>query len=210
MIVLHQMRNHVGLHILRKLRNTSDEIFQPVGEIPCGFCGLDDCITQLTTSFIKKKHGQATIVSTCRYHHSKMNYKAASVSSKHAPCTNIPIQCSFCPPTSSGSPQTIWKYNAVNHFIIEHSNSASIPGELLVQMVIRKAEEKAMGIQEQDTIDYREKFAIPDSDGLEPEERTDVHKRSRSETMSTVHSQDSTHHQPGKKTRLELGNIFEQ
>ena len=34
-------------------------------------------------------------------------------------------------------------------------------------MVIRKAEEKAMGIQEQDTVDYREKFAIPDSDGLE-------------------------------------------
>ena len=91
-----------------------------------------------------------------------MNYKAASVSSKNAPCTNIPIQCSLCPSPSSGSPQTIWKYNAVNHFIIEHSNSASIPGELLVQMVIRKAEEKAMGIQEQDTIDYREKFAIPE------------------------------------------------
>lgn len=201
------MHNHVGLHILCKLRDTSDQIFQPVGEIPCGFCGLDGCITQLAMSFIGKKCGQATIVSTCLYHHSKMNYKAASVSSKNAPCTNIPIQCSLCP-------QTIWKYNAVNHFIIEHSNSdhsPSIPGELLVQMVIRKAEEKAMGIQEQDTIDYRERFAIPDSDGLEPEERTDVHKRSRSDTMSTVHSQDSyTHHQPSKKTRLELGNIFEQ
>ena len=33
-------------------------------------------------------------------------------------------------------------------------------------MVTRKAEEKAMGIQEQDTVDYME---IPDSDGLEPE-----------------------------------------
>ena len=41
-------------------------------------------------------------------------------------------------------------------------------------MVIRMAEEKAMGIQEQDTVDYRERFAIPDSDGLEPEERTCV------------------------------------
>ena len=53
---------------------------------------------------------------------------------------------------------------------------------LIVQMVTRKAEEKAMGIQEQDIVDYRERFAIPDSDGLEPEERTTVYKRSRSDT----------------------------
>ena len=60
--------------------------------------------------------------------------------------------------------------------------------------------EKAMGIQEQDTVDYREKFAIPDSDGLEPEERTPVSKRSRSDTTSTVHSQDIyTHHHSGKR-----------
>ena len=49
-------------------------------------------------------------------------------------------------------------------------------GDFLVQMVIRKAEEKAMGIQEQDTVDYREKFAIPDSDGLEPEENPCIQK----------------------------------
>ena len=53
------------------------------------------------------------------------------------------------------------------------------------------AEEKAMGIQEWDTVDYRERVAIPDSDGLEPEERTAVYKRSRSDTTSTIHSQDS-------------------
>ena len=52
----------------------------------------------------------------------------------------------------------------------------------MVQIVTRKAEEKGMGIQEQDTVDYRERFAIPDSDGLEPEERTAVYKRSRSDT----------------------------
>ena len=143
------------------------------------------------------------------YH--QMNYKASSVFSEKSPCTNILIQCSLCPPTSFGSPQTIWKYNAVNHFIIEHSNSdhsPSIPGDFLVQMVIRKAEEPAMGIQEQDTVDYRERFAIPDIDGLEPEEYT---KDLGHNTTSTVHSQVSyTHHQAGKKTRLELGNIFEQ
>ena len=47
----------------------------------------------------------------------------------------------------------------------------------LVQIVTRKAKEKAMGIQEQDTVDYRERFAIPDSDGLEPEGRIAVYKK---------------------------------
>ena len=60
----------------------------------------------------------------------------------------------------------------------------------MVQIVTRKAEEKAMGIQEQDTVDYRQRFAIPESDGLEPEERTAVYKRSQT-LHSTVHSQDS-------------------
>jgi hypothetical protein len=41
-----------------------------------------------------------------------------------------------------------------------------------------------MGIQEQDTIDHRERFVITDSDGLEPEKRTDVHKRSRSDNFN--------------------------
>ena len=52
----------------------------------------------------------------------------------------------------------------MNHFTTEHSSldhSFSIPGELLVQVVIRKAEEKTIGIQEQDTVDFRDKFAIP-------------------------------------------------
>ena len=66
------------------------------------------------------------------------------------------------------------------------------------------------GIQEQDTVDYRDKITIPSSDSSEPEERTDVHKRSRSDTVSATHSQDSyTHHQPSKKTRLELDNVSE-
>ena len=67
----------------------------------------------------------------CLYHHSKMNYKTISVFSEKPPYTNTPIWYSLCPPTLSGSLQTIWKYNAVNHFIIEHSNSdhsPSIPG----------------------------------------------------------------------------------
>ena len=63
------------------------------------------------------------------------------------------------------------------------------------------------------TADYRDRFAIPDSEGPEPEEeRADVlvQKRSRSDTVSTTHSQDSyTHNQPGKRTRLDLDYILE-
>ena len=83
LIVLHQMCNHVGFHILHKLQNTSDQVFQPIDKIPCVFVVW--MVVQLATSFIKKKRGQATIVSTCLYHHSKMNHKAASVFSKKSP-----------------------------------------------------------------------------------------------------------------------------
>ena len=45
------------------------------------FLWFGGCV-KLATGFIKKKHGQATTVSTCLYHHSKINYKATSVFSK--------------------------------------------------------------------------------------------------------------------------------
>ena len=52
-------------------------------------------------------------------------------------------QCSnTLPPSSSGNPQTIWKYNALYHWISEHSNNGTIleiPGELLVKVFIHKA-----------------------------------------------------------------------
>ena len=40
------------------------------------------------------------------------------------------------------NPQTIWKYNALYHWISEHSNNGTIleiPGELLVKVFIHKA-----------------------------------------------------------------------
>lgn len=63
-----------------------------------------------------------------------------------------------------------------------------------------------MGIQEQVAADYKDRFAIPNSEGPEPEKKGAdvlVHKRSRSDTVPKPHSQDSyTHNQSGKKTRL--------
>ena len=44
----------------------------------------------------------------------------------------------------------------------------------------------------------------------DPEDTADVvHKRSRSDTVSTTHSQDSSHHQLEKRSRLDLDDISE-
>jgi hypothetical protein len=72
-----------------------------------------------------------------------MQYKQAAIFSNTMPCTNVPIHCPLCPTSVSGNPQTIWKYNALYHLIIEHSNDGivpEIPGELLVKIFIYKQE----------------------------------------------------------------------
>ena len=126
-----------------------DEL-QQIGENPCGFCGLNDCLTSL----LEKKAGNSikfTITSNCPYYYECMQYKNAAVSSNNMPCTNIPIHCPVCPLSFSGNPQTIWKYNALYHLISEHSSSGiipEIPGELLVKMFIHKTEEEALGIDQ--------------------------------------------------------------
>ena len=162
----------------------TDEL-QQIGENPCGFCGLDGCFTSL----LEKKSGNSikfTITSNCSYHYECMQYKNATVSSNNMPCTNVPIHCPLCPPSFSGNPQTIWKYNALYHLISEHSNNGiipEIPGELLVKMFIHKAEEEALGIDQNATEKYRRDNQIPDSDGFAMIMPRD--KRGRSETMST-------------------------
>ena len=101
-------------------------------------------------------------------------------------CTNVPIHCPLCPPAVSGDPPTIWKYNALYHLISEHSSRSTpplIPGQLLVQMFINKEEEQAIGISEQNTVEWRKKNNIPDSAGFEA-----VKTRKRSDTVSTAHS----------------------
>ena len=107
------------------------------------------------------------------------------------------IHYPLCPTAVSGDPLTIWKYNALYHLISEHSSGSTpplIPGQLLVQMFITKEEEKALGISEHNTVDWRRENNIPD---------TDVVKlgltRKRSDTGSTAHS--DSHDQ--KRNRLE-------
>ncbi|THH20229.1 hypothetical protein EW146_g1103 [Bondarzewia mesenterica] len=89
-------------------------------------------------------------------------------STNKQPCTNVPIYCSLCPPAASGQLHNIWKYNTLFHLITEHSTDdgmlPAIPGELLMNSFISKAEESAMGIEEDITKDWRMENAMPASD----------------------------------------------
>ncbi|KAJ7117959.1 hypothetical protein C8R43DRAFT_838586, partial [Mycena crocata] len=48
-LVLNKMREHVGGHILLSLHHIEDSSshLAKIGAEPCGFCGLDGCVTQL-------------------------------------------------------------------------------------------------------------------------------------------------------------------
>ena len=105
-IVLNKMCNHVGTHILHSLCGTSDPkpcSKQAIGENPCGFCGLEGCLTQLQ----EKKKGSLSVASNCLYYYVAMNYKAAVKFSKAIPCTNVRVHCPLCPTSVSEQPQTI-------------------------------------------------------------------------------------------------------
>ena len=145
-----------------------------VGVDPCGFCGIDGCIVQLT-----KKGNSSTIACSCKYHHKGMTYGMAMKCTKSAPCTNVPIHCTLCPLSPSGQlePHTIWKYNVMYHLAEYHADWGSddltlprIPGQLFIDSFITSEEECLMGIDETLTEDWRNENQIPDTDGIE--ERT--------------------------------------
>ena len=101
-----------------------------------------------------------------------------------------------CPPSVSRQPQTIWKYNAINHLLISHSDEdptqtgkyqvPAIPGDLMMDMFMTRQEEQWMNISPSATTTFRRENNIPSSDGLEnyviqDEERQ---KRDRSNTLT--------------------------
>ena len=63
----------------------------------------------------------------------------------HAPMSQYIVF--LYPPSSSGNPQTIWKYDVLYHLISGHSNNGILPenpGELLVKIFIHRTEEEAL------------------------------------------------------------------
>ncbi|KAJ7661525.1 hypothetical protein DFH06DRAFT_1089043 [Mycena polygramma] len=192
---LNQMRHHVASHILKSMRGVSEQVLRPVGIEPCGFCGLDGCSTQL----LKHPRKAVTISSSCRYHYARMNYEKAKNAAAQSPSTNVPIHCLLCAVNPvSGNPQTVWKYNAINHIIAEHSLHQNffpqLPPTFMVEIFIRKEEESALGITQAQTDQWRNVNHIPNSDAVFPDSDLpdsdppfpQIDKRGRADTTSTT------------------------
>jgi hypothetical protein len=182
------MSKHVGKYVLLAFRDIPEHSFiksgMEVGTDPCGWCGREGCKVQLTQA----RGGKSwAILSSCPYHYAKLSYARALQPTKSSPCTNVPIHCPICPETLSGQPRTIWKYNAMNHFISEHNPDgkelADIPPLFLVETFISSKEEQWMGIPEQTIKDWRlgDEHNIPDTDGIE--EISENIKRDRAESV---------------------------
>ncbi|PIL27027.1 hypothetical protein GSI_10166 [Ganoderma sinense ZZ0214-1] len=192
---LKNMRNHVGHHIMYSMRDVPDVLLKgenvEVPVEPCGFCGREDkCITRLTP-----KTGQGKVVSSCPYHYRTMNYATAAKPTKTTPCTNIPIYCTLCPLSPSGQPATIWKYNAITHLYIAHSDKGShlppLPAQMVVDMHISKQEEAWMDVDEDFTDKWRKVNDIPGSDDVqetEEELKTAAAQTKRGRAQSTMES----------------------
>jgi hypothetical protein len=148
---------------------------------------MEGCLTQLR---LGPKLGSSSLESNCQYHWKGLKHRDIVEPSRETPCTNIPIHCYLCPTSITGQARTIWKYNAVFHLISEHAgfsgNIPSIPVGMLLDMFIRKAEEKYLGISEEQTIKARYEHKIPGSDGLLELAgiQEELQKRSRANTVT--------------------------
>jgi hypothetical protein len=125
---------------------------------------------------VRGRDGIETITLSCEYHYENMSYKAVKKSTKNAPCTKVPIHCSLCPSSVSREPQTVWKYNEINHLLVSHSDedptqaggfeAPIIPGGLM-DMFVTRQEEQWMKINPNATTTFHREYEILSSDGLE-------------------------------------------
>ena len=142
-LLLQNMRNHVGIHLL-KARYGIEETGVLVGNNPCGWCGSDSlgCDTHLL--LIPSKASATT--SSCKYHYKDMNYSKAAEFSDRTPCTNVLIHCVLCPLDADGTRATIWKYNLKCHLDMYHTaedgQPEALPLELIVSSHITREEEE--------------------------------------------------------------------
>ncbi|KAH9165187.1 hypothetical protein EDB89DRAFT_1858599 [Lactarius sanguifluus] len=103
---------HIASHILHDL--TVDK-----SQEPCGLCLQP---ANMCTIYLTKRSGR-NYQPTVKYmgivpcpNATNFSYSAAMVSSESAPCSNIPLQCPYCP---DGSP-AVWRYNMRQHFRHRH------------------------------------------------------------------------------------------
>jgi hypothetical protein len=103
-----------------------------------------------------------------------MIYSAAKQGSMNTPCTNVPMHCPLCLASKSGTPRTIWKYNARYHIALEHADMTETAGSLpkgcleqfMLDIHIRKDEERSLKIPADNTTRYRDRNNVLGSESL--------------------------------------------
>ncbi|PBK89462.1 hypothetical protein ARMGADRAFT_1113267 [Armillaria gallica] len=102
---------HVGAHIM--FDNSIDNDLEP--------CSLCLCPAPVCSWYLHKGKGSNGGYqvnwkkSTCA-NKLKFNYNVAAAASEMSPCSNVPIQCKYCP---DGAP-AVWKYNMIVHIQNHH------------------------------------------------------------------------------------------
>ncbi|EFI27228.1 hypothetical protein CC1G_15056 [Coprinopsis cinerea okayama7 len=167
---LSALRNHVGQHILRAIRDVPDDLLPGlrIGPNPCGWCGrhASGCQTQLVVPPGKTTY---RVLSNCEYHYERMKYSAAAKSSDNQPCTNVPVPCPICARNNPNHTHltTFWKYNLLYHMLSHHLDENSrlppFPPDMVVLCHISREEESSLGIPVSKTQEYRQTVNIPGS-----------------------------------------------
>ena len=93
---------HMGAHILH-------DITLSASEEHCGLCLQPALMCQIY--LMKGRHSMDWLKSRCP-NLVCFNYRNTSESSKWSPCSNVPIDCSICPPVSPA----VWTYSFHSHY----------------------------------------------------------------------------------------------
>jgi hypothetical protein len=122
---------HIASHVLHD--PTIDK-----SQEPCGLClrPANTCTIYLT------KHSGRNYQWTLKYgfivpcpNATNFSYSTAMVSSDSLPCSNVPLQCPYCP---DGSP-AVWRYNMRLHFRLQHQGVDSTKHKDLWKITAQEA-----------------------------------------------------------------------
>lgn len=146
--------------------------------------------------------GTSEITSSCKYY-TNINFNEKIMD--QMPSKNVPIKCLLCKAVSWHECLCmIWKYNAMNHLLMEHievkNNQSSvlpIPPQMKMAMYISRDEEVKLGVELCQTLEVCERLLLPGINDVELakiEEQEAEKKRGRSDIIVSKG-------QPGKKKR---------
>ena len=125
---------HIASHILHD--PTLDK-----SQEPCGLClrPANVCTIYLTRRTGRGYQWSLKYGGVVRCpNETNFSYSTAMVSSESSPCSNVPLQCPYCP---DGSP-AVWRYNLRVHFQLRHKGVDATKHEDLWKMTAEEA--KAM------------------------------------------------------------------